>query len=103
MASLTPSSLAVVSAVIALVLSGGCDGGSTGPVPPSSGKPVVVATTTMIGDLVRRIGGDRVEVKVIMGPGVDPHTYKPAPSDMAELKAATLIFYNGLHLEGKMV
>jgi manganese/zinc/iron transport system substrate-binding protein len=80
----------------------GCDrsgGGSAS----SDGKLRVVATTTMIGDLVSRIGGDRISLKVIMGAGVDPHTFKPSPSDFAELAGAKLIFYNGLHLEGKMV
>src|SRR5688500_2336061 len=67
------------------------------------GKMRVVATTTMIGDLVARIGGDRVDLKVIMGAGVDPHTFKPSPSDFAELARAKVCFYNGLHLEGKMV
>src|SRR5688500_17372571 len=67
------------------------------------GKLRVVATTTMIGDLVTRIGGDRVDLKVIMGAGVDPHTFKPSPADFAELARADLAFYNGLHLEGKMV
>lgn len=69
----------------------------------ATGKRRVVATTMMIGDLVRQIGGEQVELKTIMGPAVDPHTYKPSPSDFASLKNADLIFYNGLHLEGKMV
>src|SRR5688500_2744059 len=67
------------------------------------GKMRVVATTSMIGDLVARIGGDRVDLKVIMGAGVDPHTFKPSPSDFADLARGKLCFYNGLHLEGKMV
>ena len=57
----------------------------------------------MIGDLVRRIGGERVELVVIMPPGTDPHTYKPSTGDIGKLAAAQLVFYNGLHLEGKMV
>jgi manganese/zinc/iron transport system substrate-binding protein len=63
----------------------------------------VVATTGMIADLVKNIGGERVAVTGLMGPGVDPHTYKPSPSDFAELAKAKITFYNGLHLEGKMV
>ena len=77
----------------------GCKGGDGA----SSGKIRVVATTTMVADLVRRIGGEHVDLKVIMGPGVDPHTFKASPDDVAELKNAKAIFYNGLHLEGKMV
>src|SRR5688572_2507310 len=93
------------------LLTTGCDdatsggpgaGPSTGP-SGAGGKLRVAATTTMVGDLVRRVGGDRVDLKVIMGPGVDPHTFKPAPGDIAELRRADLVFYNGLHLEGKMV
>ncbi|HLL90393.1 MAG TPA: zinc ABC transporter substrate-binding protein, partial [Tepidisphaeraceae bacterium] len=49
------------------------------------------------------IGGDDVDLTVLIGPGVDPHTFKPSPADVASLKRADLIFYNGLHLEGKMV
>lgn len=63
----------------------------------------VVATTTMIGDLVRQIAGDKMQLTVIMGAGVDPHGYKPAPADMVNLGKADLVFYNGLHLEGTMV
>ncbi len=66
------------------------------------GRLRVVATTTMIGDLVRQIGAERVDLKVIMGPGVDPHTYKPSTSDLGEMSRASLVVYNGLHLEGKM-
>jgi manganese/zinc/iron transport system substrate-binding protein len=89
---------ACVAALALLVGVCGC-----GPGEGSSGKPRVVATTTQIGDLVRQIAGERVELKVIMGPGVDPHTYKPSPSDMGAMKRAQLVLYSGLHLEGKMV
>jgi manganese/zinc/iron transport system substrate-binding protein len=95
---LIAATLAGAAALMALV--GGCGCQSRG---PSSGKPRVVATTTQIGDLVRQIAGDRVELKVIMGPGIDPHTYKPSPSDMGAMKRADLVLYSGLHLEGKMV
>lgn len=78
----------------------GCMKGETA---AAGGKLRVATTTTMVGDLARRVGGDRVDVRVVMGPGVDPHTFKPSPGDMAELGAAPLVFYNGLHLEGKMV
>ncbi len=88
--------------IAAILPSSGCDS-SGGRSPAASDKIRVVATTTMIGDLVRRIGGDHIDLKVIMGAGVDPHTFKPSPSDFAELAGAKLAFYNGLHLEGKMV
>jgi manganese/zinc/iron transport system substrate-binding protein len=66
-------------------------------------KPLrVVATTGMIGDAARAVGGDRVEVTTLMGEGVDPHLYKPSPGDMRTLAGAELILYNGLHLEGRL-
>lgn len=67
-----------------------------------SGKPRVVATTTMIADMVRAVGGDAVEVDGLMGPGVDPHLYKPSGEDARRLRDARVIFYNGLQLEGRM-
>jgi manganese/zinc/iron transport system substrate-binding protein len=66
-----------------------------------SGKPLVVATTTMAADLVRVIGGERVELVGLMGADVDPHSYVPRISDSRVLERADLIVYNGLHLEGR--
>jgi len=65
-------------------------------------KLQVAATTGMVADLVKVIGGDRVAVQALMGPGVDPHLYKATPSDVSKLRRANVIFYNGLLLEGKM-
>lgn len=62
----------------------------------------IVATTGMIADMVRNIGGDSVKVQALMGPGVDPHLYKATQGDLGRLQQADVIFYNGLHLEGKM-
>jgi manganese/zinc/iron transport system substrate-binding protein len=74
---------------------------------PSSAAPDatslrVVATTGMIGDTARQIGGDACEVTALMGPGVDPHLYRPAQRDLRSLTGADLILYNGLKLEGRM-
>lgn len=68
-----------------------------------SGQKKVVATTGMIGDLVRNVGGGAVDLHELMGAGVDPHLYQPTAEDTTRLSQADLIFYNGLHLEGKMV
>lgn len=76
----------------------GCEQGP-GQVP---NKPLVVCTTGQVGDMLGRIGGDFLVVKTLMGPGVDPHLYKPTPRDRRLLNAATAVFYNGLHLEGRM-
>jgi manganese/zinc/iron transport system substrate-binding protein len=62
----------------------------------------VVATTTIIGDLVREVGGDDVELATLMGAGVDPHLYKPSAGDVRTMARADVVVYNGLHLEGKM-
>ncbi|WP_376790757.1 metal ABC transporter solute-binding protein, Zn/Mn family [Thermoflexus sp.] len=62
----------------------------------------VVTTTTLVADLVRQIGGDRVEVVSLMGPGVDPHLYRARESDVWRLMRADLIVYHGLHLEARM-
>ncbi len=68
-----------------------------------SDRPIrVVATTGMVGDLVRNIGGERVSVETLMGPGVDPHLYKASAGDVIRLQEADIIFYNGLHLEAAM-
>jgi len=66
------------------------------------GKLYVVCTTGMITDLVGEIGGERIEVDGLMGPGVDPHMFKASQGDIRRLSEADIIFYNGLHLEGKM-
>ncbi|ACJ33659.1 ABC-type Mn2+ transport system, periplasmic component/surface adhesin [Anoxybacillus flavithermus WK1] len=62
----------------------------------------VVATTGQIADLVEQIGGEYVHVEALMGPGVDPHLYKATQGDIQKLSQADIIFYNGLHLEGKL-
>jgi manganese/zinc/iron transport system substrate-binding protein len=66
------------------------------------GKINVVATTTMLGDLAKEIGGKDVSVTTLMGVGVDPHLYTPKPSDTSALKKADFVLFNGEHLEGKM-
>lgn len=68
----------------------------------ASGRLNVLATTGMIADAARIVGGDLVDVNALMGPGVDPHLYQPTARDQGKLNAAQVIFYNGLHLEGKM-
>lgn len=65
-------------------------------------KITIVTTTGHIADMVQNIVGNKAEVKALMGPGVDPHLYKASLSDLKELSNADIIFYSGLHLEGKM-
>lgn len=65
-------------------------------------KIQVVATTTMIADLIEVIGGDKVEVNGLMGPGIDPHGYNATASDVTSMIEADIVAYNGMHLEGQM-
>jgi len=62
----------------------------------------IVATTGIIEDALNNIVGDSAEVSALMGPGTDPHLYKPTPGDIELLDQADVIVTNGLHLEGKM-
>ncbi|WP_370408720.1 metal ABC transporter solute-binding protein, Zn/Mn family [Tenacibaculum dicentrarchi] len=67
-----------------------------------NGKLNVVTTTTMITDLIKNIGGNKIEVNGLMGAGVDPHLYKASEGDVSKLFNADVVIYNGLHLEGKL-
>lgn len=62
----------------------------------------IVATTTMLADLSRLIGGEHVNVDGLMGPGIDPHLYQASAGDVTLMQNADVVVYNGLHLEGKM-
>lgn len=62
----------------------------------------VVTTATMVGDMVKGIGGDRVSVDNLMGPGVDPHLYRPSIIDIRRVSRSDGIFYVGLRFEELM-
>lgn len=62
----------------------------------------VVTTIAQIGEPISVIGGDRVKVTSLMGPGVDPHLYNASQGDISKLQNADVVFYNGLNLEGNM-
>jgi manganese/zinc/iron transport system substrate-binding protein len=62
----------------------------------------VVATTGMIADLVRSIGGEDVRVDQLIRSGIDPHLYRPVTDDVRAISQADIVFYNGLNLEGRM-
>ena len=66
------------------------------------GKLHVVTTTSQVTDLVNEIAGANVVVEGLMGAGVDPHLYKASEGDVTKFYNADVIFYNGLHLEGKL-
>lgn len=97
--------LLLAGLAMAGVLFSGCKEGSSsgaGAASGDAGKLRVTATTTMVSDLVKQVGGDRVSVEALMGPGVDPHLYKASASDVTKLQNAEVIFYSGIMLEGKM-
>jgi zinc/manganese transport system substrate-binding protein len=74
--------------------------------PPAAGEQArpeklhAVATTSVIADFVRNVGGDRVEVRALVGANADAHVYSPTPGDAKEVAAANVVFVNGLGLEG---
>lgn len=75
---------------------------ASGPAMAEGKALTVVATTGMIADTARRIGGDLVEVKALMGPGVDPHAYRQTRTDILAMAKADLVLWNGLFLEAQM-
>jgi manganese/zinc/iron transport system substrate-binding protein len=89
----------LVSGLLTLALIGcnGQTGSSSGSTPIK-----VVCTTGMVADLVKNVGGPWVTVEQLMGQDVDPHLYQATPGDMRKIIKADLVFYSGLHLEGKM-
>ena len=85
---------------VALAASVGLMG--SGPAMAQSGLLKVVATTGMIADAARQVGGDLVEVRALMGPGVDPHAYRQTRTDIVAMTQADLVFWHGLYLEAQM-
>ena len=96
------ASLRLGALALALGALSACGPGEDDRAPIAEREVRVVATTSMLADLAREIGGDRVSVEGLMGPGVDPHLYRPRESDVARLVGADVVIYNGLELEGKM-
>lgn len=101
--------LVIVVVVVGCNDSSGLSGTSRGTPQPRAelivdpDSPIAVtATVGMVADLVRLVGGERVQVTQICGAGVDPHLYKATRDDVQTMMNADLIFYCGLMLEGKM-
>jgi zinc/manganese transport system substrate-binding protein len=65
-------------------------------------KLKAVASFSILGDFVSRVGGDRVEMTTIVGPGSDAHVYEPKPDDAKAMAATSVVFVNGLGFEGWM-
>lgn len=94
--------VAVAAAALSVALTSCGDKNKSAGIWQHEEKVNVVATSTMVADMVRVIGGDKVEVIGLMDPTVDPHDYAQTFEDTAAIKSADVVFYSGLHLEGKM-
>ena len=66
-------------------------------------KPKVLCTTSIVADWLTNIAGDVFEVTALLDKGIDPHTYKPSKRDLDAIRAADVIIYHGVHLEGKII
>lgn len=84
--------------ILAVVLSFACNTEQA----PTDAKIKIVATTGMIADAAQNLCGEQASITSLLGPGVDPHLYKPTQADLIKLRNADIILYNGLGLEGKM-
>lgn len=98
----------IITAVVLIALLGGLalllknEQASVTDGSPDNALFTVVTTSTMVTDMVKEIGGERIHVIGLMAPKVDPHNFQVTASSSAALKKADLVFYSGLHLEGKM-
>lgn len=94
-----PSRRAVLSWLSAVVAAAG-----VGPAPPrraAANQPVnAIVTFSILGDMVRQVGGERVEVTTLVGPDGDGHVYQPTPADAKAVGGAQIVFVNGLGFEG---
>jgi zinc/manganese transport system substrate-binding protein len=74
--------------------------GSAGAQPSPAARLNVIATFSILGDMVKNVGGDRVEVATLVGPNGNAHVYAPSPGDARKVADAKLVFMNGLGFEG---
>lgn len=84
--------------LVALLIAPGCADGEAA----DDGRINAIATTSIVADVVRQVGGEHVTVTSLMGPNVDPHLYRPSEGDVGRMASADAVFTNGLDLEGKM-
>lgn len=94
--------LLVIMLTWVLAMLKGCDRADGVHTPTDTGRLRIVATVGMVADVVRNVAGERAQVVGLIGTGVDPHLYLPSRDDVAQLARADVVFYSGLHLEGKL-
>jgi zinc/manganese transport system substrate-binding protein len=100
--SATFAALALVSVLGLLASCGGGSKDNASSVTKASSRPLVIATTPILGDLVRQVGGDQINVDVLIPLGADPHDFEPSAAQAAQLRDASLIVANGLGLEERL-
>ncbi len=93
------SQFLVCSILMVLPLLAGCE--SRAPQDKTAGpqRLTVVTTLTVLADLIGQVGGDKVQVKALVPPGGEVHTYQPTPDDIRSVAQARIVFYNGARLE----
>jgi ABC-type Zn uptake system ZnuABC Zn-binding protein ZnuA len=92
--------VAVCLALIAMPATSGCGEGAGGT--GQSGKPQIVASTSVLADIARNVAGGQADVSSLIPPATDPHAFEPTPSDLRHLAEADLVIVNGLGLEGPL-
>lgn len=106
--SMGPRCLLIIAATLCLVGLIGCSENGAADKQQSPGtkgdrrRLKIVATTGMVADMVKHVVGDRGDVISLMGPGVDPHLFRPLLQHVKKMNDADVIFYSGLMLEGRM-
>lgn len=91
---MTPNKTIVFLFIGMCIILSACSPASSNP-----SNPLVVASTTLIGDVVQQVGGDLITLHVLLPVNSDPHSFSAAPKDVAMIEAAQLVFMNGLDLE----
>jgi ABC-type Zn uptake system ZnuABC Zn-binding protein ZnuA len=77
----------------------GCESRPPAARPEGANALTVVTTLTVLADLIAQVGGDRLQVKALVPPGGEVHTYQPTPADVQAVARARIVFYNGAQLE----
>jgi ABC-type Zn uptake system ZnuABC Zn-binding protein ZnuA len=91
---------AALAAALALMLLAACAGGASEEAAGEEEERLsVLATKSILGDLVENVGGEEIDLYVLVGPGEDPHVFEPSPSDSVELAETEIVFENGLEYE----
>ena len=90
----------VLPLLILVIASTGVHAEDPAPAAANDAKKIVVCSTTQIADFARNVAGDQWEVKCVLGPGQDPHSYKPNAADGGDVAGADLCLENGWNLEG---